>query len=116
MARRNGRPGDYLASDDYTGFTHFRSALKFDYWGALVRKPLQRNLQEIASPLNDPHPVNPFRGSTYEASNGCIADLAPTYVGNTTVPTNPNSAAIQALHLINPAIPYMSVGCTFEVQ
>lgn len=115
MARRNGRPGDWLATDDYTGFTEYASNLKRDYWGAYAKKPLLRNLQEIASPLNDPQPVAFYRGPDYEFSPVCVGGTAPTYVGNTTVRTNPNNAAFQALNL-DPSIPEMVVGCTFVVR
>lgn len=113
--KRGGRKGDYLATDDYTGFTTFRSRLSFDYWGSLTRKPLKRNLQEIASPLSDPEPVIDYRGPDYEPSIPCDYEVAPQFVGNTTVRTNMNNAAAQALNL-DPAIPDMSVGCTFEVR
>lgn len=114
MARRSGRKGEYLATDDYTGFTHYRSELTYDYWGALVKTPLLRNLQEIASPLNDPEPVPDYRGPNYEFTPTCVSEVAPFYVGNTTVPTTRNNAAVAALNLF-PAIPDMEVGCTFEV-
>lgn len=115
MARRYGKRGDWLATDDYTGFTTYASRLKRDYWGAYAEKPLLRNLQEIATPLNDPEPVLLYRGPNYETTLPCIAEVAPFYVGNTTVPTNPYNAAFQALDL-SPAIPDMEVGCTFIVR
>lgn len=115
MARRSGRKGDFLAADDYTGFTEFGSRLKLDFWGQRTRKPLLRNLQEIATPLDDPYPLPFYRGSNYEQTNGCIAEVAPAYVGLTTVPTNTQNAAMQVLNL-NPAIPDMEVGCTFVVR
>lgn len=99
MARRRGRPGDHLVVDDYSGFTTYASKVRRDYWGMYAVKPLKRNLQEIATPLNDPHPVEIYRGPQYEASNPSEYTTAPTYVGNTTVPTNPNNAAFQALDL-----------------
>lgn len=77
--------------------------------------PLKRNLQEIATPLDDPAPVSFYRGPQYESFTPCDAEIAPFYVGNTTVPTNPNNAAIQALNL-NPAIPDMEIGCTFVIR
>lgn len=115
MARRNGRKGDYLATDDYTGFTHYASQLQYDYWGSFVRKPLIRNLQEISSPLDDPEPVSDYRGPNYEFTRPCIGEVAPEYVGNTTIRTNPNNSAFQALNL-NPSLGNMSVGCTFHVS
>lgn len=114
MARRQGRKGDYLATDDYTGFTRFRSQLSYDYWGSLVERPLLRNLQEIASPLNDPQPVPDYRGPTYEYTPPCIGERSPKFVGLTNVKTNNNNAAAQALNL-NPSLGSMSIGCTFEV-
>lgn len=99
MARRHGRPGEYLSVDDYTGVTRYRSELQYDYWGNLVKRPLLRNLQEISSPMNDPQPVPDFRGQQYEQSNPSQYVVAPTYVGNTTVRTNLNNAAAQALDL-----------------
>lgn len=115
MARRAGRKGDYLATDDYTGFTHYASELKRDYWGSYAKRPLGRNLQEIASPLNDPEPVSFYRGPNYEATFACIGEIAPSFIGITSVRTNQNNAAFQALNL-NPAIPDMEVGCTFIVR
>ena len=115
MARRNQRRGDWLASSDYTGFTHYGSELHKDFWGMYAEKPLKRNLQELAVPLEDPYPVPFYRGPQYESFDPCRAETAPLFVGNTTVRTNPNNAAIQALNL-NPAIPDMAVGCTFVVR
>lgn len=115
MARRNGRKGDWLATDDYTGFTTYASRLKLDFWGSYAVNPLLRNLQEIASPLNDPEPVAFYRGPDYEATPVCVGELAPLFVGNTNVPTNPYNAAIQALDL-DPGIGQMEIGCTFIVR
>lgn len=115
MARRNGRKGDYLASSDYTGMTRYASSLHKDWWGSYAEKPLVRNLQEIATPLDDPAPVPFYRGPDYEYTYPCIGEIAPTYVGNTTVPTNPNNMAFQVLNL-DPAIPTMEIGCTFIVR
>lgn len=114
MARRNGRKGDYLGTDDYTGMTVYFSKLKRDFWGSLAVNPLLRNLQEISTPLNDPEPVSDYRGPSYETYRNCIGETAPEFVGNTTRRTNPNNAAFQALNL-NPAIPFMQIGCTFRV-
>lgn len=96
MARRNGRPGSWLATDDYTGFTRYVSELKRDFWGSLAVKPLKRNLQEIASPLNDPRPVNPYRGPNYESVNPLTTTVAPTFVGYTNVRTSHDNAAFQS--------------------
>lgn len=115
MARRNGRKGTWLATDDLTGFTVYSNKLKKGYYGEMAVKPYKRNLQEIASPLNDPEPVPFYRGPNYETTTTCFAEIAPPFVGNTNVPTNPYNAGFQALNL-NPAIPYMSVGCTFVVR
>lgn len=114
MARRGGRKGAWLATDDYFGTTCYASELKLDYWGARTKKPLLRNLQEISSPLNDPQPVAFYRGPDYEYANPCSLEIAPTYVGNTTIPTNQNNAAFQALHL-KPGIGFMEISCTFQV-
>lgn len=115
MAWRAGRKGAWLATDDYTGFTEYASELKRDYWGAYAKKPLLRNLQEVASPLSDPYPVAFYRSSNYETSTPCLAEVAPTYVGNTNVPTSQNNAAFQALDL-SPAIPNMEIGCDFIIR
>lgn len=115
MARRNGRKGDYLATDDYTGMTRYASELHRDYWGQYAVYPLKRNLQEIASPLDDPAPVPFYRGPSYEQSIPCDYELAPQFVGLTNVPTNPNNAAFQALNL-DPGVDSMAVGCTFIVR
>lgn len=114
MARRRGRMNQYLMSSDYTGFTHYASELHKDYWGAYAERPLKRNLQEIATPLNDPRPVPVYRGPDYEYTPACIGETAPFYVGLTNVPTNPNNMAIQSLNLF-PGIGQMEIGCTFEV-
>lgn len=114
MVRRGGKKNNWLATDDYTGFTTYGTRLKRDFWGALAVKPLLRNLQEIATPLNDPAPIPFYRGPNYEASPPCDAELAPLYVGNTSVRTNTNNAVAQALDL-SPAIPDMEIGCTFQV-
>lgn len=113
--RRRGKPGDYLATDDYTGFTSYASQLKRDYWGQYARRPLLRNLQEIATPLDDPQPVPFYRGPSYEVTQACAGSTAPAYVGLTNVPTNPNNMAFQVLDL-DPSIPNMEVGCTFIVR
>lgn len=115
MARRKGKPGEWLATDDYTGITHYASQLSRDYWGSLAKKPLKRNLQEISSPLSDPLPVNPYRGPNYENSSDCVGETAPIYVGNTTVRTCPTGAAYQALNL-DPGIGTAAVGCTLVVH
>lgn len=115
MARRKGRPGAYLMADDSTGFVHYNSELKRDFWGNYEKSPLVRNLQEIASPLNDPIPVTIYRGPNYEVMpDYCIGEVAPINVGNTTVPTNPNNMAFQVLNLA-PGIGDMEIGCTFQV-
>lgn len=114
MARRNGRKGAHLVTDDYFGFTRFNSQVKKDYWGSYAEKPMLRNLQEIAYPLNDPGPVDPYRGPNYETYSLCDIELAPQYVGLTNVKTNPNNAAMQALGLQD-AIPNMEIGCDFVV-
>lgn len=114
MARRNGRKGDYLASDDYTGITTYASRLKEDYWGNRVVKPLLRNLQEIASPLNDPYPVNMYRGPVYENVNACTFEVQPVFIGTTNKRTPQNSTTVATLGLA-PAIPDQIVECTLVV-
>lgn len=114
MARRSGRKGSYLMTDDYTGFTHYASDLKLDYWGSYAKSPLLRNLQEISSPLNDPQPVIIYRGPDYEYTRPCIGEIAPEFIGNTTVKTKPTNAAFYALNL-NPSLGQMQIGCTFRV-
>lgn len=115
MARRSGRKGAYLLTDDTLGWTIYASRAQRDYWGNLTSIPLKRNLQEIASPLNDPEPVIDFRGPAYETYNVCDLEIAPAYVGNTSVPTSSDNPAFPALSL-NPAIPDLSVGCTFIIR
>lgn len=120
MARRNGRPGEWLATDDYTGFTRYASELKRDYWGMYAQTPLKRNLQEIATPLSDPYPVAFYRGPNYESFDPAEAETAPVYVGETTVPTNPNNMAYQVLGLGpaagNTGVGFWTIGTDFEVQ
>lgn len=119
MARRHGRKGDYLAADDWTGFTVYGSQLRQDFWGNYTRIPLKRNLQEIASPLNDPQPVPVFRGPQYEAwPYTAFGFIVPLDVGDTNVPTNRTSAAIQALAQnasTSQGIGAMQIGSTFQV-
>ena len=115
MARRSGRPGSWLATSDYTGITYYAEQLQRDYWGNYDIHPLKRNLQEIASPLNDPQPVPFYRGPNYEILPPCVAEVAPVYVGNTNVPTNTDNAAFYALDL-DPSIGQMIIGCTFVVR
>lgn len=113
MARRNGRPGTWLMSDDYTGFTVYADRIQKDYWNNYVVDPLKRNLQEISSPLSDPYPVSMYRGPQYEQTNACDFEVQPIYIGKTNIPF-PNTQLTQLLDL-NPSIPNMSVGCTFIV-
>lgn len=96
MARRRGRPGSYLMTDDDSGFTCYASELHRDYWGNYTKKPLLRNLQEIASPLNDPVPVPIYRGPNYEVVNAAITTVAPTNVGLTNKPTSHDNPAFQS--------------------
>lgn len=96
MARRGGRPGSWLIPDDYYGFTSYNTKLRFDYWGQLAAKPLKRNLQEIATPLNDPVPVNPVRAPNYEVVDSSTTAVVPQFVGTTSVPTNTDNAAYQS--------------------
>lgn len=114
MARRNGRKGAWLVTDDYTGFTKYASRVREDYWNNLTEKPLIRNLQEIATPYKDPEPVPYYRGPQYEQVRNCIGETQPLYIGNTNVPTPSNSIASQVLNL-NPALGDMAIGCTFRV-
>lgn len=114
MARRNGKPNDYLVTDDYYGRTVYASTTKFDYWNNLVQKPLKRNLQEISQPLNDPYPVPIFRGPDYEQTNACEFELQPLYIGNTTIPFA--NTEVTTLYDLNPGIGNMAVGCTFIVR
>lgn len=114
MSRRAGRLGDYLITDDNTGFTIYASEARKDYWGNYTKKPLKRNLQEVATPFNDPQPVSVYRGPGYEYFDPCDAKLSPDFIGVTNVPT-PNSLGIQVLGL-TPTIPNMSIGCTFIVR
>lgn len=115
MARRRGKIGEWLSTDDWTGFTTYSSQLHKDYWGSLTKKPLKRNLQEIATPLSDPRPVDFFRGPNYETyPTECIGGAAPLFVGNTNVPTNQNNAAFQAMNL-HPGVGSQEVGCTLLV-
>lgn len=117
MARRNQRRGDWLATDDYTGATKFASQLRKDFWGNYAARPLQRNVQEIASPINDPAPVPFYRGPSYEATPAGIGVTLPQYIGYTTVPTHLDSPAIQALGLtLDLGIPDMAISTTFVIR
>lgn len=115
MARRNGRKGAWLFVDDYTGFTSYSDKAKLDYWGNLVAmKPLQRNLQEISSPLNDPQPVAFYRGPQYEVTTPCQFETQPLFVGNTTISTKPSLAT--SVMGLDPGIGDAAVGCTLVVH
>ena len=118
MARRSGRKGDYLATDDYTGFVTYASKLKRDYWGNLTARPIERNLQEIASPLNDPKPVRLYRGPQYEVTS--MADFIdiPHTIGLTNDPTPNTSPAAQAngWGIFDAGIGQMVIGTTFMVR
>lgn len=116
MARRNQRPGDHLATSDYSGCTTYASRLVRDYWGDYgeANEILKRNLQEIAIPLKDPYPIKLYQGPQYESTGACMFELQPTYIGKTTRPF-PNTDYTR-LYVLNPSIPDMSVGCTFVVR
>ncbi len=114
MARRRGKPGAYLMSDDNTGFTIYNNQARKDYWNNYTAIPLKRNLQEIASPLNDPYPVPIFRGSQYEQTNACDFELQPQYIGKTRIPF-PNTQ-VTNLYNLDPGIGDMAIGCTFIVR
>ena len=116
MARRNQRKGDHLFCDELTGFTTYASRIRTGYYGERAVKPLKRNYQEIASPLNDPLPVQLSSGSNYETYNICNLEMAPLYVGTTTIRTNTMAAALQVPGIgFNPGIGEMEIGCTFRV-
>lgn len=114
MARRNGKPGQYLMSDDYTGVTEYASKLQLDYWGNWTRKPLIRNLQEVASPLNDPLPVSIFRGPQYEQTSVCDFETQPLFIGTTNRRT-PDSFSTNVLGF-DPGVGEASISCTFIVH
>lgn len=95
MARRRGKPGSWLMTDDYFGFVKYGPQLSKDYWGMFAKKPLLRNLQEIATPLNDPQPVQEYRGPNYEAPP-VNPTVAPTFVGYTNVRTSHDNAAFES--------------------
>lgn len=114
MARRNGRKGSWLATDDYTGVTTYANRLQKDYWGNMVVSPLKRNLQEIASPLDDPRPVSFYRGPTYEQVNPCDFETQPLFIGLTNIRT-PQTGTSETLGL-DPGIGDASIGCTFIVH
>lgn len=119
MALRSGRKGAWLASDDYTGLTRYASELHRDYWGNYTKKPLKRNLQEIASPLNDPEPVPLFRGGKYEPTVPADFALSPLYIGNTTQKTRPSLAGDVLGYdvlLSDLGIGDMEIGTTFFVR
>lgn len=113
MARRNGRKGDYLFTDYYSGTTKYASRMRKDYWNSYGEKILERNLQEIATPLNDPYPVPIFSGPQYEQVNPCVIENVPIYIGNTNVftPYQVNAPVSAQAYFI----PEMSIGCSFTV-
>lgn len=116
MARRNQKPGDYLATSDYSGCTEYASKLVKDYWGdyGLQGEVLERNLQEIANPLTDPYPVSFYRGPQYENVNQCDFELQPRFIGKTTIAFK--NTNLTTLLNLDPGIGDMAVGCTFTVR
>lgn len=120
MARRRGKLGEYLAVDDYYGKATYASRLRKDHDGYWSEKPLARNLQEIASPLNDPRPVPAVgRSADYEQYDICTLKTAPLYVGLTNVKTSQLSAALQSAvwsGYSNQGIGDMEVGCSLIVR
>lgn len=115
MARRRGKPGSYLMSDDYSGFTEYAYKLKEDYWGNYSRYGVERNLQEISQPLGDPYPVPTFRGGQYENTSGIAFNNLPVFIGKTSIPFPTDSAYAQAFDL-SPGIGAMVIGSTFVVR
>lgn len=116
MARRNGRKGDYLYTSDYTGVAGYASRMQKDYWNDYNDgKILQRNLQEIATPLNDPYPVPMYNGPDYEKGVECASEIIPLFIGRTTRRTPTGTTTIQALG-VDPGVGQMSIGCTFIVR
>lgn len=114
MARRNGRPGAHLITDDNSGFTTYGDKVTTDYWGNITSYPLERNLQEISSPLGDPYPVTMYRGPQYQSVNPCQFEAAPSTVGLTHKVFPRNSAYVQGF-LPVPAVGTGIIGCTFKV-
>lgn len=114
MARRRGKPGSYLMTDDNSGFTEYAYKLKEDYWGNQTSYGLKRNLQEISGPIGDPYPVAIFRGSQYEATSACDFETTPLFIGKTRIPFPQNSAYTQFQDL-DPGIGSAAIGCTFVV-
>lgn len=114
MATRRGRKGDHLATDDYTGCTTYASRLQQDYWGNYAENPLKRNLQEIATPLNDPGPVSLYRGPQYERTVACDFETQPLFIGKTTRPF-PTTPATRIFGL-DVGIGAASIGCTFVIR
>lgn len=115
MARRNQRKGDHLATSDYSGCTTYASRLVRDYWGQYgeYNEIVLRNLQEIAVPLEDPYPVKIYNGPQYEQISSCQFEIQPQFIGKTTIPF-PVTQVTNILNL-NPAIPDMSIGCSFII-
>ncbi len=99
MARRGGRLGEWLATDDTFGITEYASRLRRDYWGNYTKKPLLRNPQEYIQPIADPVPVGFYRAPDYEATTAQQFVSMPSRVGLTNVQTSYLSAAAQALFL-----------------
>lgn len=116
MARRNQRRGDYLVTSDYSNTTIYASEAAVDFWGDVGKKSelLGRNLQEIATPLNDPYPVQLYRGPSYEQTVACDFETQPLYIGKTNRPF-PNGQATSILGL-NVGIGQAEIGCTFQVR
>lgn len=95
--KRSYRRGDWLATDDYTGFTTYGSKLKRDYLGNYAERPLERNQQELAKPLTDPTPVPLVRPQQYEVVSTAAVSSLPTFIGITTVSSKRTSLAAQVL-------------------
>ena len=103
-------------TSDYTGFTRYASKMREDFWGnyGTEREILKRNLQEIAEPFDDPHPVDIYRGPNYEKVDTCALALSPSTIGVTNVPF-PTSLTTSVLGS-DPGIGSMEVGCTFIIR
>lgn len=102
MAIRNRhRKGDWLAIDDYTGFTCYGSQLKRDEYGFLTKDPDVVNQQKYIRSYGDPYPVPFVRpDAVVSASN------YPTlFIGTTNVPVNRQSPGFQALSQVVGNVP-----------
>lgn len=103
--RNTHRPGDYLMTDDESGYTHYRSEMVERWDGAWVHwsNNETRHPQEFVRARNDPRPLRDIR------PDGFASDIDNTFdveIGETSVKTPIDGPAA---HLFRPGIGKMII-------